>query len=117
MPGEYIIFDTSAVIEGIFKLETTRVAGVWQWECMFQVRNCIDEKVTANANNAVTTQILGDCEEYITAHEQKRQEMQEIVCGQSYEFRFKVTKCLWDNFNYECIDAFCVEFINAIEID
>lgn len=116
-PGEYLIFDTSATIEGVFNLKASRVSDGWQWTCMFQVRNSCHEKVIAEANNVVTTQIFGDCQDYINADQQKRQEMKESVGDQSYEFRFKVTKGLADIFNYECIDAFCVAFMNEIEID
>lgn len=116
-PGECIIFDTSAMIVGVSNIQTSKILGTWQWDCLFEVWNGYDAKVTVTSKNVVTTQIFGDCQEYVSSDAKKRHEIQEKVYGQSYEFRFKVTKCLWDKFNYECVDAFCLEFINELEVD
>ena len=116
-PGEHIIFDTSGTIAYVTKFQTKRVDGEWHFECLLGVWDGNDSQVCATVNNDVATQIFGNCGEYMSLSQTKQREKRENVFGKQYEFRFKVKKCSWDKYDYECIDAFCVDFINYIDIE
>ena len=112
--GESIVFDTTGEIIAVCSIDVNDVNKIWQ-SCL-KIRHHDDSPIMIDAGHDVTTEIFGDYASYAAMDSDARSKKISSVCGEEFEFLIEATKKSSDTCCFECIDAFCLNFMADIDL-